>query len=164
MKEFVKKLIGRLEEKENETVLKAPNTSDISNTEYQKWMMKSYGFKESIEIINQLAEEYEKKNKHCYFIKENEKLKQRLNSIYGKNGNGIIYADTDCIYKVSNWISCSERMPELFQECMWTVNRKKHPDAPFDIILGKYEPMKEYDQWKSFCLAWQPLPEPYEEV
>ena len=58
MKEFIEKLIGRLEEKENETVLKAPNTSDISNTEYQKWMMKSYGFKESIEIVNQLAEEH----------------------------------------------------------------------------------------------------------
>ena len=49
MKEFIEKLIGRLEEKENEAVLKAPNTSDISNIEYQKWMMKSYGFKESIE-------------------------------------------------------------------------------------------------------------------
>lgn len=58
MKEFIEKLIGRLEEKENEAVLKAPNTSDISNVEYQKWMMKSYGFKESIEIVNQLAEEY----------------------------------------------------------------------------------------------------------
>ena len=58
MNEFIEKLIGRLEEKENEAVLKAPNTSDISNIEYQKWMMKSYGFKESIEIVNQLAEEY----------------------------------------------------------------------------------------------------------
>lgn len=58
MKEFIEKLIGGLEEKENEAVLKAPNTNDISNIEYQKWMMKSYGFKESIEIVNQLAEEY----------------------------------------------------------------------------------------------------------
>lgn len=61
MREFIEKLIGRLEEKENETVLKAPNTSDISNAEYQKWMMKSYGFKESIEIVNELAEEYKPK-------------------------------------------------------------------------------------------------------
>lgn len=58
MKEFVNKLIGRLEEKENEAVLKAPNTSEIANVEYQKWMMKSYGFKESIEIVNELAEEH----------------------------------------------------------------------------------------------------------
>lgn len=58
MKEFINKLIGRLEEKENEAVLKAPNTSDISNIEYQKWMMKSYGFKESIEIVKDLAEEH----------------------------------------------------------------------------------------------------------
>ena len=61
MKEFIEKLIGRLEEKENETVLKAPNTSDISDAEYQKWMMKSYGFKESIEIVNELTEEYRPK-------------------------------------------------------------------------------------------------------
>ncbi len=58
MREFIEKLIGRLEKKENEAVLKAPNTSNISNIEYQKWMMKSYGFKESIEIVKQLAEEY----------------------------------------------------------------------------------------------------------
>lgn len=58
MNEFIEKLIGRLEEKENEAVLKAPNTNDISNIEYQKWMMKSYGFKESIEIVIQEAEKY----------------------------------------------------------------------------------------------------------
>lgn len=47
----VEKVVAELEEKENEAVLKAPNTSDISNAEYQKWMMKSYGFKETIDIV-----------------------------------------------------------------------------------------------------------------
>lgn len=47
------KVVGELKEKENEAVLKAPNTSDITNQEYQKWMMKSYGFKEAIEIVKQ---------------------------------------------------------------------------------------------------------------
>lgn len=46
-------IIEKLEEKENEAILKAPNTSDITNPEYQKWMMKSYGFQESIEIVKQ---------------------------------------------------------------------------------------------------------------
>lgn len=46
-------IIEKLEEKENEAILKAPNTSDITNPEYQKWMMKSYGFQESIEIVEQ---------------------------------------------------------------------------------------------------------------
>ena len=81
MKEFIEKLIGRLEEKENEAVLKAPNTSDISNIEYQKWMMKSYGFKESIEIVNQLAEEH-------------------------KNGSTDTSTNTSI-----GWIPCSEKMP-----------------------------------------------------
>ena len=47
------KVVEGLEAKENEAILKAPNTSDITNPEYQKWMMKSYGFKEAIEIIKQ---------------------------------------------------------------------------------------------------------------
>ena len=47
----IEKVIKELETKENETILKAPNTSDITNPEYQKWMMKSYGFKEAIEIV-----------------------------------------------------------------------------------------------------------------
>ena len=61
MKEFIEKLIERLEAKENEAVLKAPNTNDITNSEYQKRMMKSYGFKESISIVNELTEEYKPK-------------------------------------------------------------------------------------------------------
>lgn len=49
----VDKVVEELEAKENEAILKAPNTSDITNPEYQKWMMKSYGFKEAIEIVKQ---------------------------------------------------------------------------------------------------------------
>lgn len=44
-------IIKRLEKKEDEAILKAPNTSDLQNPDYQKWMMKSYGFKEAVEIL-----------------------------------------------------------------------------------------------------------------
>lgn len=47
----ISRVVSELQKKENEAVLKAPNTSDITNPEYQKWMMKSYGFKESIDVI-----------------------------------------------------------------------------------------------------------------
>lgn len=49
----VDNVIEQLETKENEAILKAPNTSDLQNPDYQKWMMKSYGFKEAIEIVKQ---------------------------------------------------------------------------------------------------------------
>ena len=49
----IDKVVEELEIKENEAVLKAPNTSDLQNPDYQKWMMKSYGFKDAIEIVKQ---------------------------------------------------------------------------------------------------------------
>lgn len=49
----MERILTRLEEKENEAVLKAPITSDIHNPQYQKWMMKSYGFKESIQVVKE---------------------------------------------------------------------------------------------------------------
>lgn len=83
MKEVFENIKERLKEKENEAVLKAPNTSDLSNKEYQKWMMKSYGFKDAIEIVNQVEEEF------------NQSL---------ANNNQSLTND--------GWIPCSEKLPE----------------------------------------------------
>ena len=58
MNKAFEEILGRLEEKENEAILKAPNTYDFNNPEYQKWMMKSFGFKESMKIVQEVAEEY----------------------------------------------------------------------------------------------------------
>lgn len=58
MNKAFEKILERLEEKENESILKAPNTGDFNNPDYQKWMMKSFGFKESIKIVQEVAEEY----------------------------------------------------------------------------------------------------------
>lgn len=58
MKKVFEKIIERLEEKENEFILKAPNTSDFNNKDYQKWMMKSFGFKEAMKIVQEVEEEY----------------------------------------------------------------------------------------------------------
>jgi len=49
----LEEIVGKLEEKENEAVLRAPITSDLNNPDYQKWMMKSYGFREAIEVIKE---------------------------------------------------------------------------------------------------------------
>ena len=49
----IERILERLEEKENEAILKAPITSNLFDPAYQKWMMKSYGFKESIAVVKE---------------------------------------------------------------------------------------------------------------
>ena len=154
MKEFIEKLISRLEEKEDETVLKAPNTSDISNTEYQKWMMKSYGFKESIEIVNQLAEEYKDKtniidglkaflkDKFDYCAEQAEmNLEAECNSetpsyfrnrkeLYLDRANiyGEVMREIDRLaeeYK-GGWIPCGEKLPKENIQVIVTAEKGGH--------------------------------------
>ena len=70
----IDKVVEELETKENEAILKAPNTSDLQNPDYQKWMMKSYGFKEAIEIVKHggVSDDVCKWRKHsiCGFYSE----------------------------------------------------------------------------------------------
>lgn len=156
MKEVFENIKERLEEKENEAVLKAPNTSDLSNKEYQKWMMKSYGFKDAIEIVNQVEEEF------------NQSL---------ANNNQSLTND--------GWILCSERLPEehdsLFAMYKGT---NKWDDAMFEKISDVVNVTVVDEKGKAVTthahttdgiwhcdllrcnrtyriIAWQPLPEPY---
>lgn len=125
MNKAFEKILERLEEKENESILKAPNTGDFNNPDYQKWMMKSFGFKESIKIVQEVAEEY-------------------------KDG----------------WIPCIERLPEDDSICIVTV---EYPNKETVVDYGWFDKkgicwfvgMQEFRT--SNILAWQPLPEPYEE-
>lgn len=138
MNKAFEKISERLEEKENEAILKAPNTYDSNNPEYQKWMMKSFGFKESMKIVQEVAEEY--------------------------NGG---------------WIPCSERLPEeklcedgkydpsekvliqLDNEEMFTSRYWSHRHFKDSDDFEKWIDLPDYYQDR--VLAWQPLPEPYEE-
>ena len=184
MKEFVNKLIGRLEEKENEAVLKAPNTSEIANVEYQKWMMKSYGFKESIKIVNELTEEYKYKLDDEWQIIYNKIL--NLEKKYTNERN--IESVKDCIrlenllqyfkeelqseeeYK-GGWISVDDRLPEETGDYLVTQYTEKsifdYCDAYrvstifFDDKNGWWDDIDNSCGWN--IIAWMPLPSPYKE-
>ena len=54
MKEFIEKLIGRLEEKIEEKCIEAADKGNV----FSDYSYKVQAFKEAIEIVNQLAEEY----------------------------------------------------------------------------------------------------------
>ena len=92
-------------------------------------------------------------------------------------------AALDAIKKLppaQQWIPCSERMPEKYDEyyVTWTSDNFKRPlieiiecdeTNEFDYELYRFkmewllnETMKAYDNPK--IIAWMPLPEPYEEV
>ena len=47
----VDKVVEKLENKRKEAVLKAPAYAGLHDKQFQKWMMKSFGFEEAIEIV-----------------------------------------------------------------------------------------------------------------
>lgn len=89
MKEFVKRLIGRLEEERAKGIYDSDNVITVKDA-----------YRKSIKIVNQLAEEY--KEKDC------SKCSRR--SWYQKG-----YADAE---KNNGWIPCSERLPEANQKVL----------------------------------------------
>ena len=123
MKEFIDKLIERLEEEKNRTYF-----VQTANPQMQR-RYSHYGqsvFDKAISIVNQLAEEY--------------KVSEML----------------------TGWIPCSERLPEIGQMCLCSVNYKKYTDVPYDIIFCKYEE-RYINRWADWYTAWMPLPAPYTE-
>ena len=54
------------------------------------------------------------------------------------------------------WISCSERLPEPYQECLFTVEAFHWANEPVTYIVIQ----KAYGGERDF-IAWMPLPEPY---
>ena len=162
MKEFVEKLIERLEE--------YPHAK--YKDDYGKGF--SCAINLAIENVNQLAEKYEdcvkmcskdcevydKENhycpKWCKVIRETvEELKEYYNQDSTKNNQG--------------WILCSERLPEIDNKAEFyqtvIVTKNKYGEVGFGFhdgvdwyVFNDYT--TEWDKYKNIK-AWQPLPEPY---
>lgn len=127
MQEIFEKIIELLTQKENEAVLKAPNTRDIANTEYQKWMMKSYGFKEAIEIVKQEAEKYDNRWIPC-----SERIPKK---------NGYYYV-TEIVKSISTGKKIAiEKAYVEFSEGKW--RRAKHLEVIAWIDIEPYQPKGE---------------------
>ena len=159
MKEFVEKLIGRLRERlkfyEN-------RFEELSGTERdtEDWgSIKSY--KDTIEIVNQLAEEYKEK---YITVPKDDFTEHLINMGYNKglkdtNNNG--------------WIPCSERLPQE-SEPVCTLCEVVNVMLKDGIVtsgwcnryLEKWYVLDHYHDYPlpyeyKDVIAWQPLPQPY---
>ena len=147
MKEFVKKLIGRLEE-------------------YKKqWIDADYldGIDEIIEIVNQLAEEYNQEHDDTDYA------------------NIELYA----FWQKHQWIPCSERLPEEKEQertvydavTLAEVDIERYTASELVNVTVRHcdsegffvsDDMTVDGKWVNFdgvdyeVIAWQPLPEPYQ--
>ena len=169
MKEFVEKLIGRLEEEHEKCINRygvvGGNAPAIE-------------VKQCIEIVNQLAEEYKDKviidGQYCWqTCGANEHCKEcnRLS-----NGSIDYYENYDCLAEEYNngWIPCSERLPDNDNEVLcWYEYRIMQGTCISEMAhrygIGWYS--KKSDIWVGEVsvgvdckvIAWQPLPQPYAE-
>jgi len=154
MKEFIEKLIGRL--------MKDKRIGRMS-------------FEATVEIVNQLAEEYNGNDNVMQFVKLLKEICCKEDADYDK---AIIspkfLCDTvdtlvmDFVPQNNGWIPCSERLPEE-TECYFVTWRDR-------ATCKCYVEITEYDassqEWLDcICqagllgydiIAWQPLPAPYQ--
>lgn len=175
MKEFIEKLIGRLEEYRN--------FEDHDNLDRQC-------IDGAIEIVNQLAEEYKDKSGIIDDLKIF--LKEKFNYCAEQAGMNLeaecnseiasyfrdrkeLYLDRANIYgevmreidrlseeHKGGWIPCSERLPE---SGIYVLCYGKNSLGSFKYEVSVYA--EEIECWMcskiAEVLAWQPLPEPYKE-
>ena len=158
MKEFVEKLIGRLEDARRECQKLQKTTTDAYG-----YMKQKQGIDVAKEIVNQLAEEYKPQlNDNDLMIVES------LPSLYPIKDfeEEALQRVIGCAEKYNNcWIACSERLPE--NPC-WTITCDEEEnihmffyiDGYFHETYGK-KPITE--KHERFCVpvAWQHLPKPY---
>lgn len=141
MKEFIEKLIERLEEqiKIEESIAKSKTEGYPITHQYASNCLKLFRNQ-----VNQLAEEYNQENDDTDYA------------------NIELYA----FWQKHQWIPCSERLPDIGERVfVWVYGRVcigKRIDAKlfeeydiFSLENGSNESTKRID-------AWQPLPAPYQ--
>lgn len=176
MKEFIDKLIGRLEEeKYTKAELFTYDEEDMG-----KMIFRNNGIDKAIEIVNQLAEEYKPKTNDAWKIIYNKVC--NLEKEYATKGN--MASVNDCI-RLENllqyfkeelqvaeeynngWIPCSERLPKQYD----------YPEQNYRVlasctdgivrnttIKSLLENKGHYNLGEKFYYnAWMPLPQPFKE-
>lgn len=178
MKEFIEKLNGRLEEK-RKTAFKT-YTDFGMNTD----LGRMFGFKKAIDVVNQLAEEYNNESVKGDLISRSAVielieskcvdgcLEQDDITLIDAYGLMDDVSDLPTAYN-DGWIPCSERLPEVGQIVFIQVTCEYQLEMGDEtpIQIRKYEPKHNGFDWKQIgfgewlrsdlVLAWQPLPREY---
>ena len=167
MKEFIEKLIGRLEELR----IDKSNYFGVLNIVAEKYDRANEMLDDAIEIAKELAEEYIPCTKPCTdceaydLVKHNcpkfcKVIKETVEELAEEYNNG--------------WIPCSERLPDNDNEVLcWYEYRIMQGTCISEMAhrygIGWYS--KKSDIWVGEVsvgvdckvIAWQPLPQPYAE-
>lgn len=146
MKEFIDKLIGRLEEYEQERL------------KMYDWQGQS-ATSDAIVIIKDIADEYRTCYKSCMECEAYNKEKHYCPKWCDVIKNTISELAEE--YKVSElptgWIPCERELPRLGQKCICTVNKARFKDAKNDVVVAIYKDFY-IDKWQDWYTAWMPLP------
>ena len=158
MKEFVEKLLERLEDEKQRLRKLKNNTIALSDSEVIAIEEGAYDFCKK--IINELSEEYKPQlNDNDLMIVES------LPSLYPMKEfeEEALQRVIGCAKKEYNngWIACSERLPEIGK---WVLGQ-----GVYDMMLVCYTKSYGSDfDWMDIngdcrvISAWQPLPAPYQ--
>lgn len=156
MKEFIEKLIGRLEARK-----KIILSHKIIDAEDESMI---FAYNETINIVNELAEKYKSGHFGCNFNGQHEKCnKCELNC---KHRNTIWFGikeefgkDTNVTSK-DDWIPCSERLPEKDMWCLATFESGNVDKIQYLVTNNwGWNGMRGDNK----VIAWMPLPAPYKE-
>lgn len=143
MKEFVEKLIGRLEE------LSEGELCDLVSHEVcKKYKNCKECYKNlATEFVNELTEEY----KHCTLCYLGSPCEYQ-------NKDAIL--PNELLAENNGWIPCSERLPEENGYYLITI---KYYHLHNNVTMGCF--FDDGEWWKidkdDKVIAWQPLPDPY---
>ena len=154
MKEFVEKLIGRLEEARQECQKLQKTTTDAYG-----YMKQKQGIDVAKEIVKQLAEEYKPQ------LNDNDlMIVEALPSLYPMKEfeEEALKRVIGCAKKEYNngWIPCSERLPEKDMWCLATFESGNVDKIQYLVTNNwGWNGMRGDNK----VIAWMPLPAPYKE-
>ena len=156
MKEFIGKLISRLEESSYDDVVDDMNPFDTPN--------KVVLLSEAIEIINELAEECI--NTSTDTSRECNKALDSLHKkiLHSKLAEEVTESELEALVeaKYNGWIPCSERLPEVEDVYLITIlfHRLQNPV----VMACNFEDGEWWEIHKNDkVIAWCELPAPYKE-
>ena len=179
MKEFIEKLIERLEEKVAEYDIRIQRRNGAcyydESQNLKKLDERARGIEQAIEIVNQLAEEYNPSKSSSLAEQIADDLSAVLKEAKSMGCKEVKYfhhiplENVEIVIKAlreykqdlnkdnQGWIPCSERLPEkdmMVIGCLkdGTVQQFAYTNKVF-ISVHKYT--------TDDVIAWQPLPEPY---
>ena len=162
MKEFIDKLIGRLEEEKMRYFLTIANTGNEKLDCAYEYV--GNAIDNTVSIVNELAEEYKDK-----IIIDGQYCWQKCSAVEhckecNRLGNGTVdyFGNYDSLAEEYNngWIPCSERLPE---KDVYVLCQGNHSIfiACIDSLDNKWR--DDHYHTRTTIKAWQPLPPVYKE-